>query len=45
MKQAKIVQKAPYVIDEKAGEKYWCACGKSKNQSHYNATHTKLYLW
>jgi hypothetical protein len=45
MKKAKITQKATYVIDEKAGKKYWSACGKSKNQSYYNATQTKLYLW
>ncbi len=42
MKNAKITQKAPYVIDEKVGKKYWCTCDESKNQSYYNATRTKL---
>ncbi len=39
MKQAKIVQKAPYVIDEKAGNKYWCSCGESKNQPYCDGSH------
>jgi len=39
MKEAKIAQKAPYVIDEKAGKKYWCACGESKNQPYCDGSH------
>ena len=39
MKKPKIAQKAPYVIDEKAGKKYWCACGESKNQPFCDGSH------
>ena len=39
MKTAKIAQKKPYVIDEEAGKKYWCACGESKNQPYCDGSH------
>jgi len=39
MAEPEIPQKAPYVIDEKAGDKYWCACGRSKNQPYCDGSH------
>ena len=39
MGKGNIAQKAPYVIDEKAGKKYWCACGESKNQPYCDGSH------
>ena len=39
MSKAKIAQKMPYVIDENAGTKYWCACGESKNQPYCDGSH------
>jgi len=41
MSKAKIAQKMPYVIEEKAGKKYWCACGESKNQPYCDGSHKK----
>ncbi|MBI1822434.1 MAG: CDGSH iron-sulfur domain-containing protein [Nitrospirae bacterium] len=35
-------QKFPFVIDEKPGEKYWCACGESKNRPYCDGSHQKL---
>ncbi len=32
-------QKMPYVIDEKAGKKAWCACGRSANQPYCDGSH------
>lgn len=32
-------QKAPYVLDMKPGEYYWCACGYSKNQPFCDGSH------
>lgn len=40
MKEARIAQKMPYVIDEKSGKKYWCACGESSNQPYCDGSHT-----
>jgi len=39
MSKGKITQKMPFVIDEKAGIKYWCACGESKNQPYCDGSH------
>lgn len=35
-------QNQPCVIDEQAGEKWWCACGQSKNQPYCDGTHKTL---
>jgi len=37
--QPKIAQKAPYVLDLKAGTYWWCACGQSKNQPFCDGSH------
>ncbi len=34
-----IPQKAPYVMEVKAGTYFWCACGKSSNQPFCNGSH------
>ncbi len=34
-----IAQKRSYTIDEEAGTKYWCACGKSNNQPYCDGSH------
>lgn len=39
MKNPKIAQKSPYVLEEKVGTKYWCACGESKNQPFCDGSH------
>jgi len=39
MSRGKIAQKMPYVIDEKAGIKYWCTCGESNNQPYCDGSH------
>lgn len=39
MKEPKIAQKSPYIINETIGEKYWCACGESKNQPYCDGSH------
>ncbi len=35
----KIVQKTPFVVDEKAGKYAWCSCGKSENQPYCDGSH------
>ena len=32
-------QKSPYVIEEEAGKKAWCSCGRSKNQPYCDGSH------
>ena len=32
-------RKAPYVIQETPGEKWWCACGRSKTQPFCDGSH------
>jgi CDGSH iron-sulfur domain-containing protein 3 len=32
-------QKAPCMIELEAGEHYWCACGRSKNQPLCDGSH------
>lgn len=39
MKEPKIAQKRPYVINEEAGKKHWCSCGKSDNQPYCDGSH------
>lgn len=34
-------QNAPYVIDEKAGRKAWCACGESEKQPYCDGSHAR----
>lgn len=33
------IQKAPYVIDQKAGRVAWCSCGESANQPYCDGSH------
>ena len=42
--EKKIAQKAPYVIDVKAGKYAWCACGLSANQPYCDGAHSKTDL-
>lgn len=39
MTEPKIAQKAPLVREETAGDKWWCACGHSKNQPYCDGSH------
>ena len=32
-------QMAPYIIQETIGEKWWCACGRSKTQPYCDGSH------
>lgn len=40
MENPKIAQKAPYVMDMKAGTYYFCTCGESTNQPFCNGAHS-----
>lgn len=39
MSEPKIAQKAPIVLDETPGDKYWCACGHSQKQPFCDGSH------
>ncbi len=39
MKKPKIAQKSPYVLDTKAGNYAWCACGESSKQPFCDGSH------
>ncbi|MFN3603092.1 MAG: CDGSH iron-sulfur domain-containing protein [Leptonema sp. (in: bacteria)] len=40
--EPKIVQKAPFVIEEEAGTKRaWCSCGLSQTQPYCDGSHKK----
>ncbi|MDH4129406.1 MAG: CDGSH iron-sulfur domain-containing protein, partial [Spirochaetota bacterium] len=39
MSEPKIVQKKPFVIDEKPRKVSWCACGQSKKQPYCDGSH------
>jgi CDGSH-type Zn-finger protein len=39
MSEPKIVQKAPFVLELKAGTYYWCACGLSARQPFCDSSH------
>jgi len=32
-------QKRPYIVEETAGEKFYCLCGKSNNQPYCDGSH------
>ena len=32
-------QKAPYVVSETPGDKFWCACGHSQKQPYCDGSH------
>lgn len=34
-------QNAPFVKDETAGRKFWCACGESENQPYCDGSHAR----
>ncbi|MDH5230278.1 MAG: CDGSH iron-sulfur domain-containing protein [Gammaproteobacteria bacterium] len=34
-----IAQKSPYVLELDAGDHFWCACGRSKNQPFCDGSH------
>ena len=43
MSEAVIVQKKPYHVDLKEGEKYaWCACGRSAKQPFCDGSHKEI---
>lgn len=39
MPDPKITQKAPYVVEETPGKKFWCACGHSQKQPYCDGSH------
>ncbi len=45
MKEPKIAQKGPYVIDLKSGRYCWCSCGLSENQPFCDGSHKKEGLF
>ena len=40
MKDPKIAQKSPFVIEVKAGTHAWCSCGESSNQPYCDGSHS-----
>ena len=34
-----IPQKEPYVVEENAGKRFWCACGLSSKQPYCDGSH------
>lgn len=39
MSEAVIAEKKPAVLELEAGTKYWCRCGRSKNQPFCDGAH------
>ena len=39
MSESEGARKTPYVLQEEAGKKAWCACGKSANQPYCDGAH------
>lgn len=39
MKEPKVAQKSPYVVELDAGKYYWCSCGHSSNQPYCDGSH------
>jgi CDGSH-type Zn-finger protein len=37
--EASCPKKGPYVVQETAGEKWWCACGRSAKQPYCDGSH------
>ena len=42
MAEPKIAQKRPYVVEEQAGTKFWCACGESQKQPYCDGSHARM---
>lgn len=40
--EPKVSQKKPYVMEMKAGEYWWCACGHSQAQPFCDGSHKKM---
>ena len=34
-----IAKRSPYVLTETPGERFWCACGRSKSQPYCDGSH------
>jgi CDGSH-type Zn-finger protein len=41
MSEPKITQKAPYVVEEAPGKKFWCSCGHSAKQPYCDGSHAR----
>lgn len=39
MDEPHISQRAPYVVEEQPGKKFWCACGLSQKQPYCDGSH------
>lgn len=39
MSEPEMPQKAPYVVELDAGDYWWCACGRSRNQPFCDGSH------
>ena len=39
MSEPRCAQKGPYVKKEAAGQKWWCACGRSRTQPYCDGSH------
>lgn len=39
MEKPTVAQKAPFVLDNEAGNYFWCACGKSSKQPFCDGSH------
>lgn len=39
MSEPECAQKIPYTVELEAGDYWWCACGKSKNQPFCDGSH------
>jgi len=39
MAEPVIAQKEPYVMELEAGDYFWCACGRTKNQPFCDGSH------
>ena len=39
MKEPKVVDKKPVVLELEPGKYYWCSCGKSNNQPFCDGSH------
>ena len=39
MAEPHIARRSPYVLTETPGERFWCACGRSKSQPYCDGSH------